>query len=117
MIHTKVLLDIVKFSLILSRKRIFQRKFSSQIDEDLSVYLQGRKNRERKDSVTKKILFDRKNHQERLGKFEISFDLINKIKNVGLGSKKRKNLQLESHSLSQTSHVAASILFVKLIIE
>ena len=78
---------------------IFKRtKTSTKYEqiEELQEYMHGRKNTERKDSVTPQILLDRKNHYERIIQCPINKNVLQLVDQMGLGVRKRRNLRASS---------------------
>jgi hypothetical protein len=68
-------------------------KFKKAIPQDLKLFMHGRGNKERQDSVSLKILNDRAKHQERISSVFTTDELVNKLKKRGLGlKKKQKNI-------------------------
>ena len=79
---------------------------STPTKEDLLKMMHGRKKKERKDSVTDEILFDRYRHNNRMESLDesnISTNLLTKIEKLGLGTKKRKSLVYSKISLNNYS--------------
>lgn len=79
---------------------------SAPTKEDLQEMMHGRKKRERRDSVTDEMLLDRYKHNNRmilLDESKVSANLLSKIENLGLGSKKRKSLVYSKISLNNYS--------------
>lgn len=90
---------------------LFTRFFSSTEGETtvdiLSKFKHGRKNSERKDSVTTEILEDRRKHFERISIAAFDDKIENYVLNLGLGSKKRKNLVYKKNIESSQTQTAA----------
>lgn len=85
-----------------------ERKEARAADADLSHLMHGRKNRERRDSVTREILEERRDHQERLRLVrDVPAQLVRSLAKAGLGSKKRRNL-VYSNNVSSGSSLAGS---------
>lgn len=61
------------------------------LNEDLKVYMHGRGNRERNDSVTNEILYERHLHIQRLNRLPAESDIVQTLTSSGLGDKKRKH--------------------------
>lgn len=82
---------------------------------ELAALMHGRKNRERRDSVTCDILEDRRAHQELLQSPAVSsrvpLELLASLSKAGLGSKKRKS-QVYSNSVRVVSSQESSSLIV-----
>lgn len=83
----------------------------SHLPEDLSELMHGRKNRERRDSITREILEDRFAHQERLQSDvmmnRVPLSLVRSMEQSGLGAKRRRNQVFSNNvgsQVSQTSH-------------
>ena len=91
---------------ILQKREIINKTHNADFEE-LADYFHGRKNKERKDSVTKLILLERKNHQDRFQDVKVDLGLIRNIEKIGLGSRKRKNNALDRHSAIKTTEVGA----------
>ena len=75
--------------------------------DDLNEYLHGRKNNERRDSITRDILLERKNHQTRFRNVAVNSNRIQKLDAIGIGSKKRRNTEVDRHSNFKQSDVGA----------
>lgn len=71
--------------------------------DDLSKYMHGRGNQERRDSVSKEILLERKRHLEKLMEYPIDSSLLKVFKKQGLGQKKRRNQIYQAISQSNSS--------------
>jgi len=63
---------------------------------DLVKFMHGRGNRERRDSVTNEILWERQQHMKRLGRLPANQALVRALEDEGLGSRRRKH-QVYSH--------------------
>ena len=59
------------------------------IDDDLKQYMHGRKFSERRDSVSREILMERKSHQEKFSSTKIDPELVRSLREIKLGSKKQ----------------------------
>jgi len=66
------------------------------LHDDLVKFMHGRGNRERRDSVTNEILWERQQHMKRLGRLPASPALVRSLEDEGLGSRRRKH-QVYSH--------------------
>lgn len=75
--------------------RCFSIVTSESTLDRLGHLMHGRKNRERRDSVTDEILLGRENHRLRLETIPINEYLIRDLEKLGLGSKKRKKIVFE----------------------
>ena len=93
---------------------IIRRKFSSsqrELDksiEDLSEFMHGRNGNERKDSITKQILLDRKRHQEKMQSTYVNRATLRKLESIGLGSKKRQNLNSDNFFVQKSDTTLTS---------
>lgn len=66
------------------------------LHEDLVKFMHGRGNRERRDSVTNEILWERQQHIKRLGRLPANEAIVRALEDEGLGSRRRKH-QVYSH--------------------
>ena len=79
-----------KLMKLTSLTRNMKKKLStSTIPDDLLEMMHGRKNKERRDSVTTQILLERSIHQERLSKLPTDPAIIKYLDDHGLGNKKK----------------------------
>lgn len=74
------------------------RNFASQrsLHEDLTKFMHGRGNRERRDSVTNEILWERQQHLKRLCRLPANPAIVRTLEDEGLGSRRRKH-QVYAH--------------------
>ena len=74
------------------------RSFASErsLQEDLTKFMHGRGNRERRDSVTNEILWERQQHLKRLSRLPANQALVRSLEDEGLGSRRRKH-QVYAH--------------------
>ena len=66
------------------------------LHDDLVKFMHGRGNRERRDSVTNEILWERQQHIKRLGRLPANEAIVRTLEDEGLGSRRRKH-QVYSH--------------------
>ena len=90
-----------------SRRALGSHKVAATpADSDLLGLMHGRGNRERRDSVTRDMLEDRRAHQERLSTDEVvarvPAALVKSLEKLGLGSKKRKGQVYRSNSFGSS---------------
>lgn len=64
---------------------------AEEIPDALLQMMHGRRNKERRDSVTKEILLDRYNHQEKIETMQENKELLRYLEDHGLGVKRRRN--------------------------
>lgn len=70
------------------RATFAQVKFE-EIEDELKQYMHGRKFSERRDSISRDILRERKKHQEKFSSVEVDVPLVRSLRQVSLGSKKQ----------------------------
>ncbi|KAJ1437431.1 P-loop containing nucleoside triphosphate hydrolase protein [Ochromonadaceae sp. CCMP2298] len=66
-----------------------QRRASFDLEADLQKFMHGRRNSERRDSVTTPILQERRRHLTRLGRVAVKKQTVAELAALGLGAKKR----------------------------
>ena len=71
--------------------RRFSEKDSSVIGEDLIELMHGRKNLERRDSVSNELLLERQAHQLRIKSIVVNKASVRLLTSLGIGSKKRRH--------------------------
>jgi hypothetical protein len=62
------------------------------IAPELLEFMHGRKNSERRDSITEGILKDRETHFSRIQNLPVNARLLKFVEDEGLGTKKRRNM-------------------------
>jgi hypothetical protein len=101
---TKIKIHICpKNCFITTAGRKFCRNSQSQDFSQLDDYLHGRKNRERRDSVTKQILLERKLHRTRYEKIAVDSNFTIQLESIGIGLTKKKNLLSSRHNKHNTN--------------
>ena len=92
-----------QYSYSLARQSKVKAGSFTQIDE-LSNFMHGRKNQERRDSVTEMILKERESHQKSISSSEfpssVASVLARNLKAKGLGSKRRRKLMYSQWSFN-----------------
>ena len=71
--------------------RKFSEKDASRIGEDLIDLMHGRKNLERRDSVSNELLLERQAHQLRIKSIAVNKTSVRLLASIGIGSKKRRH--------------------------
>ena len=71
--------------------RRFSEKDISVIGEDLIELMHGRKNLERRDSVSNELLLERQAHQLRIKSIVVTKASVRLLTSLGIGSKKRRH--------------------------
>ena len=64
---------------------------SKHSHDELKPFMHGRKFVERRDSISREILMERKLHQERLASIEVDRNFVRSLEQKGLGSKKQNH--------------------------
>ena len=67
---------------------------------DAQRYMHGRRNVERRDSVSKEMLLERMQHQRRLESVEVARVLVDAVDALGLGTKRRKHTMYKTRQPS-----------------